>query len=162
MATPTSGLAKSSSRSPQARSMARAPARLAPSINVWLRGFGAGCVTASLPLVDGSPRVKKLKAITLPDDGLKFPFAAWLGHHHPLWFLRTAAELVRRTTRGARSVGFAETVRPLVMATWSIAIATENNSMKVLAQSVKLILMLGAINRPYSSIGVLEEHLYGS
>jgi len=30
----------------------RAPARLAPSIRVWLRGFGAGCVTANfLPLI---------------------------------------------------------------------------------------------------------------
>jgi hypothetical protein len=29
--------------------MARAPARLAPSIKEWLRGLGAGCVTANLP-----------------------------------------------------------------------------------------------------------------
>src|SRR5579859_905661 len=45
---PMSGLAKSSSPRPQARSMERAPARLAPSIKVWLRGLDAGCVTANL------------------------------------------------------------------------------------------------------------------
>jgi hypothetical protein len=51
--------------------MARAPARLAPSIKVWLRGFGAGCVTANL-LVFARQRLKKPKAIIPLNDGLKF------------------------------------------------------------------------------------------
>src|SRR4029077_18756364 len=50
-----SGLAKSSSRRPQARSMERAPARLAPSIKAWLRGLDAGSVT------DKSPRAVALR-----------------------------------------------------------------------------------------------------
>jgi hypothetical protein len=45
--------------------MERAPARLAPSIRVWLRGFGAGGITANfLPLV-ADPRLKRLKPSSL-------------------------------------------------------------------------------------------------
>jgi hypothetical protein len=43
-----SGLAKSESPNPQARNIARAPARLAPSIKIWLRGFKVDSVTIAV------------------------------------------------------------------------------------------------------------------
>jgi hypothetical protein len=99
--------------------MARAPARLAPPIKVWLRGFGAGCVTEnSLPLVALRGQ-KKLKTIIPWDDGLEF-YSIWLGRHHPLGFIRTATNLIRTTIRAAHSAAFAEMVRPFVMATGTL------------------------------------------
>src|SRR5712692_7024195 len=143
--------------------MARAPARLAPSINVWLRGFGAGCVTANLLALSTARPSKKLKAITLAGCWPEIPLCSWLGHHHPLGSLRTATELIRTTTRAARSAGFAEILRRFVMATWSISIATENNRMRVLGQSVKLILVWQTINYAYSVKSKLSAgHLWQS
>src|ERR1700674_486681 len=48
LATPTRGLEKSSSRSPTARSMARAGARCAPSVSVRLRGLGSCSVNSAV------------------------------------------------------------------------------------------------------------------
>jgi hypothetical protein len=82
------------------------------------------------------------------DDGLEF-YSVWLGRHHPLGFPRTATKLIRTTTRAAHSAVFAEIVRPFVMATWSIFIATEDSRMKVPGQSVKLIVIGNRINGTY-------------
>src|ERR1700737_2427159 len=103
--------------------MARAPARLAPSIKVWLRGFGADCVTANLLAL--RVRLKNLRPSSLLMMAWNVSF--WLGRHHPLGFPRTITELIRTTRRTA---GFAKIRRAFVMATWSISIAREDSRMK--------------------------------
>jgi hypothetical protein len=93
--------------------------------------FGRRLHHRESPPIGCTSRLKKLKAI-IPflDDGLEF-YSVWLGRHHPFGFPRTATKLIRTTTRAAHSAVFAEIVRPFVMATWNILIATEDSRMKV-------------------------------
>src|SRR5215467_1070768 len=61
-----SGFEKSSSFKPEARSMARAPARLAPPMRAWLRNFGNGSLT--IPVLSGFSKQNQKG-------------------HHPVWMM---------------------------------------------------------------------------
>src|SRR5579862_3317003 len=108
-----SGLVKSSSFRPEARSMARAPARLAPPIRAWLRNLGSGSLTLrssqDLSVTDGGKkpchsksRLPRKAAATKTkghhpdlDDGPNFSEVRL--RHHPLLPLGTTTLRIRTT-----------------------------------------------------------------
>src|ERR1700686_432046 len=87
-----SGLVKSSSLKPEARSMARAPARLAPEIKVLLRRFGNCSLTSASPhngpalLIEPGIQTKKFwappRSLGCGPESLG---TALLRHHQPIW-----------------------------------------------------------------------------
>jgi|SRR5271169_6294765 len=132
------GLVKSSSFSPHARSMDRAPARWGPSISALLRDFNKDPVTvafSSMGLLKRSlaiPLPKKLEAIILVlMMAPKLSYASVLGGHHLYVAPRTMTGIICTTPLiTIPSKNDAEAGRFFEMATGIIISRHEDNRMK--------------------------------